>query len=193
MINKNNFLLILLLIYFSLHLNIISANESEDKYDKAIFLIDKHSYKKAISLFKGILKTNSVLDDHKKSRIYNNIGYCYYKLDDLESALNFYNLALKIDQNYVVCLNNAAAVLMNIKKYEESLPYLIKAYELDKENIKVIFNLFVVNYYLKNEKKAKIFIEKALKINESYTTERLRKNNISKSKIRKLREYLDKK
>lgn len=190
MINNKNFILVFFLVYFFLNLNINSAYELEDKYDRANLLIDRHSYKRAISLFMEILKTNSVLDNHKISRIYNNIGYCYYKLDDLESAQNYYLLALKIDHNYVVCLNNVAAVLMNKEKYKESLPYLNKAYELDKNNIKVIFNLFAVNYYLKNKSKAKFYIEKAFKVNENYTTKRLRKNNFSKSKIRKLREYL---
>lgn len=192
MINKKNFILVFFLVCLFLNLNINSAYELEDKYDKANLLIDKNNYKGAISLFVELLKTSSVLDNHKISRIYNNIGYCYYKLDDFDNALDYYVLALKIDHNYVVCLNNVAAVLMNKEKYKESLPYLNKAYELSKKNIKVLINLFVVNYHMNNKRKAKFYIEKAFKVNENYTTERLRKNNFSKSKIRKLREYLDK-
>lgn len=192
MINKKKFILVFFLVCLFLNLNINSAFELEDKYDKANLLIDKNNYKGAISLFVEILKTNSVLDNHKISRIYNNIGFCYYKLDDFDNALDYYVLALKIDHNYVLCLNNVAAVLMNKEKYKESLPYLNKAYELSKKNIKVLINLFVVNYHMNNKRKAKFYIEKAFKVNENYTTERLRKNNFSKSKIRKLREYLDK-
>ncbi len=81
---------------------------------------------------------------------------------------------------------------MNQKKYKEALLHLTKAYQLDNGNIKVIFNLFVVNYYLKNNEGASNYIEEAFNIDENYTIKRLRKKNISTNEIKRLRKYLKK-
>lgn len=184
------FKFIFLLFYCLTYCNIALSNYFDEKYKKAGMLIDENYYKKAILLYEEILKDNHEIDSYKKSRIFNNIGYCYYKLNEVEKASNFYKKALDVDENFVVCLNNVAAVLMNQRKYKEALPRLTKAYQLDNCNIKVIFNLFVVNYYLKNKEDALNYIEEAFNVNENYTMKRLRKKNISTNDIKKLRKHL---
>lgn len=186
------FKLIFLLFYCLIYCNIALSNYFDEKYKKAGMLIDENQYKKAILLYEEIVKDNYEIDSYKKSRIFNNFGYCYYKLNELKRALNFYKKALDVDENFVVCLNNIAAVLMNQKKYKEALSHLTKAYQLDNGNIKVIFNLFVVNYNLKNNEDALNYIEEAFNIDENYTIKRLKKKNISTNEIKRLRKYLKK-
>jgi tetratricopeptide (TPR) repeat protein len=136
---------------------------------------------------KEILKESSQLDYLRISRIYNNIGFSYYKLNDLESALNYYKQALKIDGNYVVCLNNVAAVFLNQKKYREALTYLTHAYTQDGNNVKVSFNLFVAHANLENKESAKFYLGRAFEIDEDYTIERLKRNGLTDKQIKKIR------
>lgn len=180
-----------LLLYFLLSSCILLADGLDKKYEKAGILIDENHYRAAILLYKEILKANFCLDSHKKSRILNNTGYCYYKLNDFENALTFYNMALEIDNDYVVCLNNFAATLMKQKKYKQALPNLMHAYGLNHRNIKVIFNLFVVYVNLKNKELAKYYLKKVFKTDKNYTIKRLKKNNITDKQIIKIQKYLD--
>jgi len=161
----------------------------EDKYSQAGLLLDVNRYAEALALYKEILNSEVPLEDKKRSRIFNNIGYCYFKLNDFEKAYEFYKNALDIDPNYPICLNNYAAVLMNQKKYEEALPYLARAYGIEK-NIKVIFNLFAAHYYLNHQKEALAFIEEALRLDEAYTEDRLKTKNIKQRDIDRLKKRI---
>lgn len=181
-LNCSCFLLFLLLCTGTL-----SPDDLDKKYIQAGILIDKNNYEKAIILYKEILKERSKLDNHRTSRIYNNIGFSYYKLSDLESALSYYKQALKIDHNYVICLNNAATVFLNKKKYGEALNYLTHAYTQDGNNVKVSFNLFVAHANLKNRESAKFYLGRAFEIDENYTIKRLKKNGLTDKQIKKFR------
>lgn len=161
----------------------------EDKYAKACLLLDKNRFAEALVVYEEILKTDASLEDKKKSRVFNNLGFCYYKLNDLEKARQYYGKALDLDRNYSVCLNNLAVVLMNQKKYEEALLYLDQAYGVEK-NIKIIFNLFVTHYYLDHRKEALAYIEEALRLDEAYTQDRLKKKNVSQRDIERLKKYV---
>lgn len=185
------FRFIFLLVNLLLCSNIFSANVLDEKYKKAGILIDENRYKEAILLYKGILKDDFELDYHKKSRVLNNIGYCYYKQNDLENACDFYRKALEIDSNYFLCVNNISAVLIKQKKYKEALFYLSRAHELDNKYIKVIFNFFVVYANLKNKELARYYLEKAFEIDKDYTIKRLKKNNITDKQIIKIQKYLN--
>jgi len=178
---------ICLLLFFLWGSKVLLSEDLNKKYIEAGVLIDKNQYEKAIHLYKEILKESSKLDDHKISRIYNNIGYSYYKLKDLGSALNYYNKALKIDNHYVVCLNNVAVVFLNQKKYKEALTHLTLANNQDGKNVKVSFNLFVAHANLKNKESAQFYLQRAFKIDEHYTIKRLKNNGLSDKQIKKIR------
>ena len=187
------------IIYFTLlfgfYLNfsfVISSKFFDEKYVKAGILVDNNHFKEALSLYNQILKDNSEISNYEISRIFNNIGFCYYKLNDFKNALIFYKKALEIDNNYVICLNNIASVLMTQKEYNQASLYLAKAYQLDDMNIKVVFNLFVANYSLNKKENSLYYLKQALNIDEDYTIKRLRKNNIKAADIEKLRKYLKK-
>lgn len=169
--------------------SILLPNDLLKKYNKAGILLDKKHYKEAIILYLEILKKKFEQDNYQISRIYNNIGYSYYKLNDQDKALNFYNEALKIDNNYVVCINNVAAILLNQKKYQEALSYLTKAYRLDCSKIKVCFNLFVAYVYLQNKEFAKYYLQKAIKIDRGYTIKRLKRNGFTNNQIKKIQNF----
>ncbi|MEW6455794.1 MAG: tetratricopeptide repeat protein [Acidobacteriota bacterium] len=187
------FRIVFLYIFLLLCCNFISANpsdKSDEQYNKVAVLIDDNQYEQAIQLGKEILKNGQKLGDFKKSRLYNNIGYCYYKLEKFEEAYNFYLKALAIDSTYFLCLNNISAVLIKQKRYEEALPYLNKAHALEGRYVKVIFNLFVTYINLKNVEMAKHYLKKALKIDKDYTLKRLKRNGATDKQIMEIQKFL---
>ena len=109
----------------------------EDKYHEAGFLLDASRYSEALILYEEVLKEGAAFDDNRKSRIFNSMGYCHYKLDDRDAAIDDYRQSLEIDPNYVLCLNNMAVVLMNQKRYKDALLYLQRA-DLIQKNIKIL-------------------------------------------------------
>lgn len=184
---------IVLLYIFLLFFNFISANpsdKSDEQYNKVAFLIDNNQYEQAIEIGKEILKNDQELGDFKRSRLYNNIGYCYYKLDKFEEAYNFYLKALAIDNTYFLCLNNISAVLIKQKRYKEALPYLNKAHALDGRYVKVVFNLFVTYINLKNVEMAKHYLKMAFEIDRDYTLKRLKRNGFTGKQMMQIQKFL---
>lgn len=178
---------------FFLFFNFISANpsdKSDEQYNKVAVLIDNNQYEQAIGLGKEILKNDQELGDFKRSRLYNNIGYCYYKLDKFEEAYNFYLKALAIDNAYLLCLNNISAVLIKQKRYKEALHYLNKAHALDGRYVKVVFNLFVTYINLKNVEMAKHYLKMVFEIDKDYTLKRLKQNGFSGKEIMQIQKFL---
>lgn len=170
----------------------VGADEIGYLYRQAGTLLDANNYTEAIFIYKKILERGPDLEGQMKSRLLNNLGYCHYKLNDLESALDYYRQALAVDEKYPTCLNNCAAVLMNQKKYDAALPSLLQAYQLDPKNIKVVFNLLVVHLNLKNKEESLRFVKEAFALDEHYTESRLKKNRIKDEDISKLKQYLRK-
>jgi len=177
------------LVILSLGFGAFAQTEGEDKYRKAGNLVDESQFARALAIYQEILGAEPSPDPKTKSRVLNNMGFCHYKLQDLEKAAEFYRQAIDIDPDYVTCLNNLAALLMNQVKYEEALSCLNRAHGFEK-NIKVVFNLFVCHYYLKHEKEARAFIEEAFALDDAYTSGRLKSKNISPKDLERLRKEI---
>ena len=63
------------------------------------------------------------------------IGLCYEILEDNESALRYYKLALKKNKDFVNSIFHIGCIYDKMNKVEESLTYLEIAYEKEKENV----------------------------------------------------------
>jgi len=71
------------------------ANNANPKYQQAEDHINKKEYDQAIPLL-----TEVVAADSKNADAYNYLGYSYRQIGKLDDALNFYQLALKIDPDH---------------------------------------------------------------------------------------------
>jgi tetratricopeptide (TPR) repeat protein len=159
---------------------------TDDKVRLAGVLLDKGSYAEAIVLYGAWLEGGASIEKKDRARALNNIGFAHYKLKNLTAAREYYGRALSLDPEYVTCLNNMAAVLMNEKRYADALTYLQRAYASEK-TVKVVFNLFAVHYYLGHREDALSFVEEALRLDEKYTEARLRAKKIKQTDIEKLK------
>lgn len=165
------------------------AQELDAIIHKAGVCIDESHFDQALLLYEGILTSRDLLDENKVSRILNNMGFSHFKLGHFDLAIGFYQKALRLDPEYATCLNNLAAVLMNQKKYEDALPFLIRAKTAQKD-IKNTFNLFVTHYYLNNRRETLANLKEAFLLDEAYTEKRLKDKNISANEIDRLKKYL---
>lgn len=167
---------------------------SEDPLDvllgTAAKYVDAEKYQKAFTLYQRVEPQLRTLSETVQARIYNNMGFCAFKLRIFGEAASYYRQALNRKGDYVICLNNMAALLMNQKKYQEALAYLKRADAIDKRNIKVLFNMAVCLGYQRNERESLVYMKRAFELDEDYTYHRLRSRHISDKYIRKLRERI---
>ncbi len=71
-------------------------------------LADNGFSKLAIKFFKRELKY--IKDEKKKAAVYNDIGGIYSDLDDYDTAINYFKLAVELDDEYDRCFSNLAEI-----------------------------------------------------------------------------------
>ncbi len=107
----------------------------------------------AIKFFKRELK--HVKDAKNKAKVYNDIGGVYSDLDDYDTAINYFKLAVKLDDEYDLCFRNLAEIysrkLDNVNA-KTSLEKAIKiARKKEKPEIQLYeFKLIQINELLEN-------------------------------------------
>ena len=125
----------------------------------------KSDYKKALELLKSSLQfmEEPLKPDTNLARCYNAMGNCYYKLNKLEGALQFYNKALKMrvdlsgSENHYdmpVYKNQIGTVYERNKKYDEAVECyqdalrLLKKLEISGYEHEAVFCRNLANVYL---------------------------------------------
>lgn len=109
-------------------------------------------------------------------------GNFYQQSGNIEKAKQLQNAALKLDPNYIPSLNNLGVILMNEKKYDDSLNYFTKIIQLDEKYANAYLNLGIIyEEHFKNFPKSKEFYEKYLSL-----------GGVRKDEVKKWIENLDK-
>ncbi len=65
------------------------------------------------------------------ARSANNLSTCYHQLGDFEKEFEFLNKAIHLEPNDAICVSNMGQFMIRMAEYEEALPYLHKAHQLD--------------------------------------------------------------
>lgn len=189
-LRKNKLIIIFIPLLFLLSIFLYSEDSLEvinKQLERASKLIDEKSYEKALERYENLKQWLFKFTLQKTSRIYNNMGFCAYKMNNDDLAKFYYSKAISLDPNYVICLNNLASLHINNDCFREALIFLSRAFEKDNKNIKVLFNSFVCYLKLKNKEMTKIFIKKAFQLDNKYTIQRLRKNGLNNAQIKRLK------
>lgn len=92
-------------------------------------------------------------------------GIYYSQLGDNLQAMNSYQKSMSYNSNNAFLLNNMASLYSSMNKFDSSLIYLKKAYQLEPQNLLVIQNIAAVSYLSKNYNQAIEYAQKALAIN----------------------------
>ena len=83
-----------LIVFFSLIGNIMTAQTSDSLFVKANNFYQKEAYKEAVDTYKKIESQSTVSTD-----LYYNIANAYYKLNEVAPAIYYYEKALQLDPN----------------------------------------------------------------------------------------------
>lgn len=109
-----------------------TSNKSADNFYKlGQIYLRKKIYTKAITLFRKSLNYWDQNDKIGLGSLYNTLGFTYFKLKQFESAMYYYNQAIKLLPDYTLALTNLALVYENKEMYREaySTYFLVLNYE----------------------------------------------------------------
>jgi adenylate cyclase len=119
-----------------------SAGDTTDYYNKAFELYNNRQYEEAIETyltFIQIEKGEPQPDINKISESLNNIGICYYLMNDYHEAISWYEKALEEDrkiglmENIATRYNNLGLAYKKLGLYDNAISYYKKALRLDEE------------------------------------------------------------
>ncbi len=188
------------------HLNAVNNTDATIEYDLAIALYKTKNYKRAITSF---LKRKSyyqkITDALYVSSMSNNVGLCYYKLQNFPKALEYFNTALeelkeaKENQEKKIAyftffksviLSNIAYIDIENKNYNKAIfayNNLVQKTKIagEKENIpEGYLNLAKVYFRINKIKLAKIYLDStANNYFNALSVEKKIDYNITKAKI----------
>jgi tetratricopeptide (TPR) repeat protein len=156
--------------------NNLNYNESIEKYKKIIELKPnecnnylkelgeiyekKNMFKDAIQCYNQILKIE-VTDIPTIGVITNQLGTCYFNLNEFKLAIEYFKRVLQIKEIPDV-YNNIGICYINLKDYKEAELNLLKSYKIDG-NISSISSLGQIYYYMKKYEKSLEYYSKNLK------------------------------
>ncbi len=127
-------------------------DDVSDEMAKAIGLCYRGKYKEADDLFDSIY---DVFREHPG--YWNQIGICFFKKNDLRSAMLYFNKALSIKSNYAPAINNLGVLYIKKGKEQNAVLAFEEALKYHKSSRTPKFNL--AQLYLKYG-----FLDKAQKL-----------------------------
>ena len=93
----------------------------EVSFQLGLSYLKKRLYDKAIFQFRNCLKVWNKDDSLSLGVLYNTIGFCYYKADQLTIAVYYYELAINLLPDYTSALNNLGLVFECQLKKQKAL------------------------------------------------------------------------
>lgn len=83
--------------------------------------------------------------------IHFNLANCYVKKNFIPDAISHYKFCLELNPNFLIAMQNLGMLLVEIKNFQEALPYLVKVYTEDLEIQKnFVFIEQLANCYLQS-------------------------------------------
>ncbi|KQB42956.1 tetratricopeptide repeat-containing sensor histidine kinase [Flavobacterium aquidurense] len=97
----------------------------------AIILIEEEKYHESLEIFLRLLSKKEVTsDDEFHSKVLDNTGFCYFKINDSENAIRYFNKGLEIRQKGKKTFDLGKSYFHFAKYYEKRNPSLAKKYML---------------------------------------------------------------
>lgn len=142
-------------LYFS------KAKEGSDKdiFDKnlAHALYQNQEYKDAAKIFEGIVKVSE--EDHSTM---NFLGLCYYRLNDYDGAIFYFDKAITIASNYSSYYQNRAFAKKQLGSYTSAIEDFTQAIRLNPQDSENYYQVGYINEIQHNKFDACIYYKKAI-------------------------------
>ncbi len=120
--------------------------------------------------FKLVIDNASKLFEKNKNIavLPNLIGASFAAIHDHEEAINYYKIALDIENNNIELLNNLGKSYLAIKLFDEALNIFNKSKKIDNTNFDVFFNLGIIYFEKKNYKDSLENYLISIKLNDKF-------------------------
>jgi tetratricopeptide (TPR) repeat protein len=136
----------------------INSNYADAYNNRGISYANKKEYNNSIKDFTEAIRIKP------NAKAYYNRGLSYSKIGDYDMAIVDFTKAIRIKPDYADAYNDWAWALCSQKKYEEALPLINKAIELDADDSNFYDTRCVVNKGLGKKEDALNDAKKGLKI-----------------------------
>ncbi|MGL1885475.1 MAG: tetratricopeptide repeat protein [Reichenbachiella sp.] len=122
-----------------------------------------------------------------------NVGYAYYELEEYESAIGWFELALEREYESADLYNYLGNAHFGLQNYKEALPFYEKHLEYNEENYVSYYNIGTCHYMLKSYDQAIEWLDKANKFEaDDYDiTFYLAKSYLRKDDLKKSLKYVN--
>ncbi len=119
-------------------------------------LMARKMYREAIETYREGIRDAAVL--------YNKIGIAYHQLSEFRSALENYNMALRLNPSYSEAINNIGAVYYAQGKTKRAIKQYRKALKQSPDSASIYANLGTAYFARKKYKNASAAYQKALEL-----------------------------
>ena len=107
---------------------------AQEHFELGSIYLNKRVYAQAIAQFQKALKTED-LPEAEAVLVHNALGYAYFAQEQYDVAIRNYKEALKIDPNYITCLNNLGHAYERKQLTNPALESYEQVLVLDPDNI----------------------------------------------------------
>ena len=136
-------------------------------------------YEKKGMFYEAIVNCYIHIISHNKDDafILHKIGICYFNLHQFKLALHYFK-KIVIRHPLVDIYTNMSTCYVNLKEYINAENTLNKAYDIEKNNVRLLIQLNKIHYYLKNYDKSIYYFNKynSLKINDKVENDTIKYN-----------------
>ncbi|QYJ68621.1 tetratricopeptide repeat protein [Flavobacterium litorale] len=138
-------------------------NSTKQLIEKVEKLFVKEKHQEIIDLL-----SNELLNEYNNARLYFWRGAAYEKLDNLNKAIQNYNIAIEINDNDVFAYNNRGVIWHEKEEWDKAIKDYNKVIEIDPDNSMAYNNRGNIWYEKNNLDKAIEDYSKAIQINPIY-------------------------
>lgn len=127
------------------------------KFNLANYYYNKRNFNKAEKLYIAALKQDDQLHDIKI-----NLAYLYNSQGKSDKAALLFESYLNTNPNNGDVLFSYALLLSELKRYNESLEYLLKANKAQPLNARIDYNIAMMYDFFKNNKEAEYYLKQCI-------------------------------
>ena len=162
---------------YSLYSNdvLLSPNSTRTHYYLGNYLVKPEAYEgkpekeKTEILYRGISELKKSIQIYSGfADAFTQLGVAYYKLNMPDSAMVYYQQALKLNPNFATIHNNIGTVYFSRQQYDEALKYFIKATQLDPRYAEAYANAGSAYGMMQQYDNALSFLFNAIKWDPNY-------------------------
>lgn len=149
----------------------LDPSRSAWMYELGLIYYTKNNYREAVKYFK-------MADDagyNKSNDFYENAGFAYLSIGDVETGLKYMTIILQRKPNNKELITNVAEALYAGKQYDHALDYYQKLLELDPKDAKALYMAGMTFQKKGDKSRGQQMCDKAIEIDPSLAKNRQKK------------------